>query len=340
MKFEKINRFYLIGGGRTLFGFAKVLIDRNHEVFVFASKRHSKDLIDKKHTLSESLSVLDISWFIPNDINNDPAFLNNITPYTLGIGFGEVWTFLKNTIDLFGGKLFDFMGIRLPQYRGGAHYSWQIMRKNKIGACNLQVINEDMIQGVFDSGEIIKSKEYFFPESAKIPQDYFDATVKEEVSFLTDFITDIENDREFSLAQLPEQFSIYFPRLNTLKHGWIDWSWDTEDILTFINAFDDPYPGASTYLDGKLVRLKNIRIEYNDGPFHPFQAGLVYKINDTGIYVATKNGTIIVRTLLDEGHREIGQSVKTGQRFFTPRVEIEKAMTFKAEYDGEGLKIE
>ena len=338
MKLGKINRFYLIGGGQTLFGFAKVLINKNHEVFVFASKRHLKEFIDKKHTLLESLSDLNVGCFTPEDINDDPDFLNNISPNTLGIGFGEVWTFHKETIDRFNGRLFDFMGIRLPQYRGGAHYSWQIMRKNKTGACNLQVINEDMIQGVFDSGEIIKSKEYLFPESARIPKDYFNAAVKEEVFFLTDFINDIENDREFTLSQIPEQFSIYFPRLNTLKHGWIDWSWNTEDIVTFINAFDDPYPGASTYLDQKFVRLKNVGIEYNDGPFHPFQFGIVYKTNDTGIYVATKNGTVIIGTLLDEDNREIVKSIQTGQRFFTPGIKIEEAMTFKAEYDGEGLK--
>ncbi|MFC1821087.1 hypothetical protein ACFL9T_00130 [Thermodesulfobacteriota bacterium] len=282
--------------------------------------------------------MFEISYFIPGDINSDPDFLNNITMNTLGIGFGEVWTFNRQTIDLFEGRLFDFMCTRLPQYRGGAHYSWQIMRKNRIGACNLQLINEDMIQGVFDSGEVIKSKEYLFPESARIPQDYFEAAVKEDDAFLMDFVNDIETDRHFTLSPVPEQFSIYFPRLNTLKHGWIDWSWCTEDIATFINAFDDPYAGASTYLDGQCVRLKDVRIEYNDGPFHPFQTGLVYKINDTGIYVASKNGTLIVRSVTDEKGKEIKNNIGTGRRFFTPRERIEKSMIFRADYDAGGLK--
>lgn len=338
MKLGKIDRFYLLGGGRTLSEFAKALTTKQYEVFVFISQRHSEELIDGKHTLLEAMSSSNIPHFIPDDINEDSDFLNNMTAHTLGIGFGEVWTFHRETIDRFGGKLFDFMGVRLPQYRGGAHYSWQIMRKNRIGACNLQVINEDMVQGVFDSGEIIKSKEYLFPMSCRIPQDYFDAAVKEEVSFLMEFLDDIEKDYELTLAPVPEQFSIYFPRLNTLKHGWIDWSWGTEDIAIFINAFDDPYAGASTYLDGEQLRIKDVQAEYNDGPFHPFQAGLVYKINDTGIYVASKGGTIIVTTVLDENGRDIRQMVKVGQRFFTPRPQIEKSMTFRADYDAEGLK--
>lgn len=132
MKFETMNRFYLIGGGRTLFGFAKVLIDRNHEVPVFTSKRHSKEL-----------------------------------------------------------------------------------------------------------GEIIKSKEYFSPESAKMPQDYFDAAAVHEISFLIAFVNELERGRTFRLNAVPEHFSNYFPMLNTIKNGWIDWSWNTEDIAGFVNTIDD-----------------------------------------------------------------------------------------------------
>lgn len=338
MQLGTINRFYLMGGGSTLFEFAKVLVGREYEVFVFTSRRHGDELIANNSTLCDCLDQLNIPCFIPKDVNTDAGFLDNITAKTLGVGFGEVWTFDRETIDRFNGKLFDFMGIRLPQYRGGAHYSWQIMRRNRIGACNLQVINEDMVQGVFDSGEIIKSKEYFFPESAKTPQDYFDAAVEEEVSFLIDFVNELEKGRSFRLSAVPEQFSIYFPRLNTIKNGWIDWSWNTEDIASFINAFDDPYPGASTYLDGQWVRLKNVRVEYNDGPFHPFQAGLAYKINDTGIYAASRNGTIIIGSVVNEKSDEIKEKITTGQRFFTPHDQIEKAMTYKVDYDGEGLK--
>ena len=47
------------------------------------------------------------------------------------------------------------MGIPLPRYRGGAHFSWMIMQNEKNNGACLQLINEDMVQGVYDSGEIL-----------------------------------------------------------------------------------------------------------------------------------------------------------------------------------------
>jgi len=83
--------------------------------------------------------------------------------------------------------------------------------------------------------------------------------------------------------------------------------------------------------------LKDVSVEYNDGPFHPFQAGLIYKINTTGVYVASRDGTIIVHQIIGEGDKRLEQHVKNGQRFYTPLNILEKAMMFKADYDGRGL---
>ncbi len=204
------------------------------------------------------------------------------------------------------------MGIRLPQYRGGAHYTWQILRKNKIGCCNLQIINEDMVQGVFDSGEIVKSKEYLFPPSARIPMDYFDHAVQQEVAFIKEFLDEVQAGRDFKLFRVQENFSIYFPRLYTKKQALIDWSWDTNDIESFICAFDDPYPGAATFINGRKVRLKRCFAEYNEGNFHPFQQGLIYKIDQKAVYVASRTGTIIVESVLDDDGKELPPG-KTGE---------------------------
>ncbi len=86
------------------------------------------------------------------------------------------------------------------------------------------------------------------------------------------------------------------------------------------------------------MSIKSVAAETMDGPFHPFCAGLVYKINNTGVYVASKDGAIIIGRILDENGDDITDSVKTGQRFFTPRSRIEAAMGFQAEYDAKGEK--
>ncbi len=338
MKLSNIKRVYLLGGGGALVGFARELVSRCYEVYIFTSPRHSTEIMESGKTFAAEIKDMGLNIHMPEDVNTDFIFLDCLTEETMGVGFGEVWTFNKETIELFNGKLFDFMGIRLPQYRGGAHYTWQILRGSRIGGCNLQVINEFMVQGEFDSGEVILSKEYLFPISARIPQDYFDAAHIEELLFLSGLLDMIENGKEFHPTPIAEAFSIYFPRLNTLKQGWIDWSWNNSEIASFINAFDEPYPGASTELNGHVVRIKSITEESMDGSFHPFCAGLVYKINSTGVYVATRDGTIIIGRVLDESGGDVTRAVRAGQRFFTPVSRVEAAMRFHAEYDANGEK--
>ncbi|MBI9074762.1 MAG: hypothetical protein JEZ02_05050 [Desulfatibacillum sp.] len=338
MKLNSVKKVYLLGGGGTLLGFAKELRTRQYEVVVFTSPRHSREIMPGGVTLARELDSQGIPWHMPEDVNTNAVFLDGITPRTMGLGFGEVWTFNREIIDLFDGKLFDFMGIPLPKYRGGAHYTWQILRKSRLGACNIQVINEFMVQGEFDSGEIVFAREFSYPDTARIPRDYFDAAHKEEVAFLREFMDRAENGQDFTLSPVPEQYSMYFPRLNTVRQGWINWSWSTLDLELFINAFDDPYAGASTELDGQVVRLKRVRTETLDGPFHPFMTGLVYRVNSTGVYAASLQGSLVVGCVLDEHGADITATICTGQRFFTPMERLEAAMTFHAQYDAKGAK--
>jgi len=341
MLFGKIKRIILFGGAPLLAEFVRALKDKPYEVVVFSSKRQLEEpILSDGTTLEDVLKHLGVKYFSSVDINTDPNVWKHINEYTLGLGIGECWRFSKKLIDKFSGKLLDFMGIRLPQYRGGAHYTWQILRRNKIGACNLQIINEEMIPAEFDSGEIVKTREYLHPAWVRIPQDYFDSAVKEEVRFLLEFLDEVEQNKDFPLMPLQESFSILFPRLYTKKQGFINWNWKTTDIEAFICAFDDPYPGASTFLNKQRVFLKKCFVEYNDGPFHPFQAGIIYRKADDCCYVATIDGTLIIKEVLDENGRNILNKVKIGDRFYTPVKYLEEAMLYKAEYDSEGLKDE
>ena len=334
MKFGKINHVILLGGSRCTAELSLYLKKNNVVKFnLFTSLRQIEDVIYSDGTkFGEFLKLNEIEFIISKDINTDLQFLNIITPSTLGIGLGEAWTFTQDVIYKFQGKLVDLMGIRMPQYRGGAHYSWQILRGNRIGACNIQLVNKDMVQGVFDSGEIIKFKEYLFPPKVRIPEDYFNHAVEEEIRFVVEFLQEILENREFLKMNVQENFSIYFPRLNTIKNAFIDWNWSSLNIEKIICAFDNPYVGATTFINEKKVRIKKARFETNDGPFHPFQFGLIYKIYMGNIYVATAQGTIIISEVLGEEGNIINTELKNGDRFYTPQKYMEEALTTKIKY--------
>lgn len=339
IKIGPIDRLILFGGGPLMVAFGKEAIKRKIHTTLFAVKRHLEEALEggAGPTLREVLEKEKIPFFNADDINRAPELPSAVSSATIGIGLGEAYTFSKETISLFQGRLFDFMTIRLPQYRGGAHYTWQILRKNRIGCWNIQLINEEMIPGVYDCGEILKSREYLLPPSAKIPNDYYDAAHEEGIKLLCEFLDEVQAGKEFGLAKLQENFSSYFPRLHTLRHGWINWSWDCDEIETMISAFDDPYPGASTFLNGRRVFLKRCQADDSEGTFHPFMSGLIYRIADRSVFLAARDGALVVGKVLDEKGVDLIPTLKVGQRFFTPMKALEEAMQYSAEYDAAGL---
>ena len=174
MRFNSINKVIIFGGSATLVGIAEMLKSEGIKTIVYTSPRHVSEVLNASgKTLLEMLNELSLSPIITEDINKETSFVDDISPSTLGLGIGEAWSFSSEIIDKFGGRLLDFMGIPLPRYRGGAHYTWMILKDERRSGCNLQIVNEEMVQGLFDSGEIVKSKEYILPEGIN-PKCYFD----------------------------------------------------------------------------------------------------------------------------------------------------------------------
>lgn len=338
MRFNSINKVIIFGGSATLVGIAEMLKSEGIKTIVYTSPRHVSEVLNASgKTLLEMLNELSLSPIITEDINKETSFVDDISPSTLGLGIGEAWSFSSEIIDKFGGRLLDFMGIPLPRYRGGAHYTWMILKDERRSGCNLQIVNEEMVQGLFDSGEIVKSKEYILPEGIN-PKCYFDIEVKEAVAFITEFLNEIKSGKDFPLTKLNEDQELCLPRLNTLENGWIDWAWSGDEILRFIRAFDDPYKGASTRMAGEHVHLKSATLDTSEAPFHPFQSGIITRITKEEIVVATTSGHLKLKYILNKENNPINLTLHRGSRFYTPPNDLKAAMEFNAEYGTKGLK--
>ena len=112
-----------------------------------------------------------------------------------------------------------------------------------------------------------------------------------------------------------------------------------KDIERFICAFDAPYNGARTFInDGSKVILKRCFVSNKDGTFHPFQKGMIYRISDKLIFVATEEGSLVISQIFDFEGRDIFKEIKCGDRFFTPSEYLEKAKQYRAKYLPEGIK--
>ena len=343
MKFSQSDKVILFGGSRVLSDFANYLVNKEKhlKLAVFSAERHLGEVISQNGTtLEAALRKYSVPCYSCSDINRSKSLQKEIAQAksALGIAFGAAWIFKKRTVKLFpDNHLLDFMGIDLPRYRGGAHYSWQIMHTNRKACANLQVVEGG--KESFHKGRIIMRKEYGLPLHLRKPRDYFDFIRPKEIAFLKNFWDGVKNGREFELQNLDESKSSCYPFLFTKVNGAIDWRWSGRDIYVFVNAFDDPYPGAFTRLGGKKVFLKNAGLLPSEDRYHPFTSGIVMRKNEKGVFIAAHGNLLLIRTVLDERGQDVSARVETGDRFFTPQRDIERALIFRAKYNSSGIIV-
>ena len=76
-------------------------------------------------------------------------------------------------------------------------------------------------------------------------------------------------------------------------NGLINWNHSGDEIEKFIRAFSYPYPGASTYLNGKQrIHILKAKILEQGKYNHPFLAGRVLRIDNDEADIITKDGIL------------------------------------------------
>lgn len=332
LRFDGIKKLIVMGGGQTFLEFVVWL--REHttfEILCLTSPRHLNDILRNQETLEKELKLRNILYHSLNSLSPQNLIEFGINPEsTLAISISSPWIIKKDFLEFLKRKVINLHYTFLPSYRGGAGCSWQLMNGEVEGGCTLHILDEGI-----DTGDLLlQEKVYYSPEMT--PADcnllYESASLK----LLSTFVSDYINNHSILGISQDEKKAMYFPRLNTEKQGWIDWSWEAVDIVNFIRAFDDPYKGAHTFLNGKVVYLKSAKL-MTQKYFHPFQRGLIVQMDGEGFYIVAPKGLIRVETITDETKKEIS-GIKLGDRLFTPVSVLEEAISTRVFYNAQGIK--
>lgn len=328
MNFGQINHYMLFGGGTLLRRLALEIQSRKKDLMVVTSPRHAEELSPSfgEGTLEAFLAKNKIPFLVVDKLDAT-AVTERISSQTMGISLGAAWIFKAEFINLFHGRLLNLHGTCLPKLRGGGGFSWRIMLNDRNGCSLVHLVDPGV-----DTGDIVACKKYTYPLSCRIPVDFEAYAVKKYMTFLKKFLDSVEVQKNFILTKQDESKSTYWPRLATAIHGYIDWSWSAEEITRFICAFDDPYGGAMTYVSDRQIRLKKATALTVDGSFHPFQNGIVYRIGGGALYVAAKDGSVVIKDATNM------EKIRSGDRFYTPVSFLEEAKKFRAVYTPSGLK--
>ncbi len=257
---------------------------------------------------------------------------------TIFISVGSRIIFKKNIIkNFFLNNLVNFHHTRLPLDSGCADLSWRIMREDRINKLLVHLIDEGI-----DTGPIIDEVSSLYPRQCQIPIDYHNYRLIKFYDFYKNFIKQIINGKHFDLRHQTTNIGRYNPRLNTDINGFINWDMDSYDLFNFINAFDDPFKGASTFLNnGNFGRLfiKKVHLHGGDSSNHPYMTGIVSRHDKDWILVSTRSKhMLLIEEILDSAGNNIIRNIKAGDRFYTPSEKLDKSKEKKIKYTVKGLK--
>ena len=204
----------------------------------------------------------------------------------IGLSTNSIWKFSPDIIKFFNGNLFNYHSADLPKERGAGCITWRILlNKEKSNNLNIHKIDE-----TFDTGGVvfkIKNKKNF---KNPRPIDIYKHQVKLESSFLLSFIKKLLNKKnKFNIERQNNNNSYYWPKLNADVDGKINWDWDAKDIASFIRGFSHPFNGAFSYIGKHKVKIFNSSCHKSKIRFHPFQNGLIFRVDEKNIYVAAKS---------------------------------------------------
>ena len=240
----------------------------------------------------------DISFFDKKD------FLHTSSDYAIAVS----WRWL---IDLPLTELIIFHDSLLPKYRGfNPLVSCLLNKEKEIGVTALFATEE------FDKGDIIQRSSTKIEHPIRLCEAVDLITTNYQELALS-IVTKIKNGESLNaIPQIEEQASYSVWRDE--RDYRIDWTKDAGYISRFVKALGAPYNGASTLMDGKLVRileatpLEDVVLE------NRFAGKLLFKHGDYPVVICGHdNGAGLLRltSVVDEDDNELLPLKKYRVRF-------------------------
>lgn len=195
----------------------------------------------------------------------------------------------------------------LPSYRGAAPVNWAIINGEEVTGVTTMLMDEGM-----DTGDILLQTKTLVGED-ETSAELSDRLSRLGASLLIETIDKLEKNAVKPTKQ-DETKATYAPLLRK-EHGLINWSEESRKIRNLVRG-TQPWPGAYTKLDGKLLKIFNTVI--SEGARG--KPGEVLKSHEGTFRVATGDGAVDIMELQLEGSKRMsaedflrGRTIKAGK---------------------------
>ena len=227
---------------------------------------------------------------ITPDNPNDPEVVNQIRALQPDFFFSFYYREMlkRELLQLPKRGALNMHGSLLPKYRGRVPVNWAIIKGERETGATLHYMTEKP-----DSGDIVAQQAVPILPNDTALEVFKKVTVAAEMA-LDDCLPNLMMGIAKSVPQDLSQGAYFGGRC--AEDGIIDWSMDARSIHNLVRAVAPPYPGASTQLMGKPLRILQSLVADDTAP-HSLP---VFYIQDGKAYADCKQGTLqIVRFELD-----------------------------------------
>ncbi len=182
----------------------------------------------------------------------------------------------------------------LPQYRGSAPIQWAILNNEKTTGLTTMFMDEGL-----DTGPILLQQKVDIQEG-ETAGELHDRLAILAPGLLIKTLKGLADGTVGAIAQ-DDSLATYTSKI-TKEKGLIDWSWPAERLYGLIRGLD-PWPGASTYFNGKPLKL--FRCLLADTSRKHSTPGRVRDFTEKGLEIETGRGTVIVKEFQSPGKRRL-----------------------------------
>jgi len=226
----------------------------------------------------------------------DDSFLNLLLPLKpdllIVVAFGQIIPGKVLSSAKWGG--INIHASLLPKYRGSAPIQWAIINNEKKTGLTTMFMDEGL-----DTGPILIQQEVDILEGETAGQ------LHDRLSSLAPglLIKTLQGLAEGTIKRRKQDDSLatYASKL-TKEQGLIDWSWPAERLCGLIRGLD-PWPGAFTYYNGKMLKMFGCFLANNRETFSV--PGRIKGLTEKGLEIEAVKGSIIVREIQAPGKKRL-----------------------------------
>ncbi|WP_425448974.1 methionyl-tRNA formyltransferase [Dethiothermospora halolimnae] len=238
--------------------------------------------------------ALGLDIFQPENINDDDSIkkLEDVQPDVIVVvAYGQI---LKEEIlNLPKYGCINVHGSLLPEYRGSAPINWVIIDgKKKTGVTTMY-----MEKGL-DTGDMLLKAETDIKDN-ETAGELYNRLMDMGADLLIETLDGLENG---TINRVPQDESkASYAKMMDKSLGKINWNDRAENIKNLVRG-TQPWPGSFTKYKDKKIKIFKVEVcrKFKDG-----ENGKVVKVDDTGIYVNTKDSCIVIKRLQFPGKKRM-----------------------------------